>query len=98
MAARLHTLSRHLPCSASMATAATTTSFKLTYLPVRARAENIRMMLKFADSEYEDEIVAGAAWQAPPAAIEVVLDVLRPRQRPRRENDKGWRRGATEND
>ena len=51
-----------------MATAATTTSFKLTYLPVRARAENIRMMLKFADIEYEDEIVAGAAWQAIKAA------------------------------
>ncbi len=38
--------------------------FKLTYLPVRARAENIRMMLKYAGIEYENEIIGGAAWAA----------------------------------
>ena len=38
--------------------------FKLTYLPVRARAENIRMMLRFAGIEYEDEIIGGPAWAA----------------------------------
>ena len=38
--------------------------FKLTYLPVRARAENIRMMLKYAGIEYENEIIGGPAWAA----------------------------------
>ena len=47
-----------------MATATGLGSIKLTYLPVRARAENIRMMLEYAGIKYDDEVVAGPAWQA----------------------------------
>ena len=39
-------------------------AFKLTYLPVRARAENIRMMLKYAGIAYENEVIGGPAWMA----------------------------------
>lgn len=48
----------------TMSAAATAGKLKLTYLPVRARAENIRMMFRYAGIDHEDEIVAGPAWQA----------------------------------
>ena len=47
-----------------MASSAAMPAFKLTYLPVRARAENIRMMLKYAGIAYENEVIGGPAWMA----------------------------------
>ena len=35
------------------------------YIPVRARAENIRMMLAYAGVEYDDHVVPMAEWRAP---------------------------------